>query len=184
VQLRALRSDLQTAEIRGNVDTRIRKVQSGEYDGAVLAMAGLERLGLTEHIAQVFETEQMTPAVGQAALAVEVRADDDEAIALVRTIEHWQTRAAVEAERGYLRRLGAGCRLPVGAYAWIDGESLFVQGMLATDDGEPIVADYQSSFVATKEIADYVRIMLREAATVGADFAEYMLAQVAEQQRA
>jgi hydroxymethylbilane synthase len=184
VQLRALRPDLQTAEIRGNVDTRIRKVQSGEYDGAVLAMAGLERLGLTEHIAQVFETEQMTPAVGQAALAVEVRTDDDEAIALVRTIEHWQTRAAVEAERGYLRRLGAGCRLPVGAYAWIDGESLFVQGMLATDDGEPIVADYQSSFVATKEIADYERIMLREAATVGADFAEYMLAQVAEQQRA
>jgi hydroxymethylbilane synthase len=184
VQLRTLRPDLETAEIRGNVDTRIRKVQSGEYDGAVLAMAGLERLGLTEHIAQVFETEQMTPAVGQAALAVEVRADDDEAIALVRTIEHWQTRAAVEAERGYLRRLGAGCRLPVGAYAWIDGESLFVQGMLATDDGEPIVADYQSSFVATKEIADYERIMLREAATVGADFAEYMLAQVAEQQRA
>ena len=184
VQLRALRPDLQTAEIRGNVDTRIRKVQSGEYYGAVLAMAGLERLGLTEHVAQIFETEQMTPAVGQAALAVEVRADDDEAIALVRMIEHWQTRAAIEAERGYLRRLGAGCRLPVGAYAWIDGESLFVQGMLATDDGEPIVADYQSSFVATKEIADYERIMMLEAATVGADFAEYMLAQVAEQQRA
>lgn len=184
VQLRALRPDLQTAEIRGNVDTRIRKVQSGEYDGAVLAMAGLERLGLTEHVAQIFETEQMTPAVGQAALAVEVRADDSDAIALVRVMDHWQTRAAVEAERGYLRRLGAGCRLPVGAYAWIDGESLFVQGMLATDDGEPIVADYQSSFVATKEIADYERIMLREAANVGADFAEYMLAQVAEQQRA
>ena len=184
VQLRAMRPDLQTAEIRGNVDTRIRKVQSGEYDGAVLAMAGLERLGLTEHIAQIFEAEQMTPAVGQAWLAVEVREDDREAIALVRTIEHWQTRAAVEAERGYLRRLGAGCRLPVGAYAWIDGESLFVQGMVATDDGEPIVADYQSSFVATKEIADYERIMLREAASVGADFAEYMLAQVAEQQRA
>lgn len=181
VMLRQLRSDLQPVEIRGNVDTRIRKVESGDYDGAVLAMAGLERLGLLDKVAQVFETEEMTPAVGQAALAIEVRGDDADALTLVRTVDHWQTRAAVEAERGFLRRLGAGCRLPVGAYAWIDGASLFMQGMLAAGDAEPVVADYQSSFVATTGIDDYERVMLREAAQAGADFAEYMLGQVAEQ---
>jgi len=184
VMLRQLRPDLQPVEIRGNVDTRIRKVESGEYDGAVLAMAGLERLGLLDKVGQVFETEEMTPAVGQAALAIEICDSDAEALALVRTIDHWQTRAAVETERGYLRRLGAGCRLPVGAYAWVEGESLFVQGMLAADSGEPIVADYQSSFVATTSIDDYERVMLREAAQVGADFADYMLGQVAEQAQA
>jgi hydroxymethylbilane synthase len=126
----------------------------------------------------------MTPAVGQAALAVEVRSDDAEALTLLGTIDHWQTRAAVEAERGFLRRLGAGCRLPVGAYAWIEGESLFMQGMLAAGDNEPIVADYQSSFVATQRIDDYKRVMLREAAQAGADFADYMLAQAAEQAQA
>lgn len=184
VMLRQLRPDLQPVEIRGNVDTRIRKVESGEFDGAVLAMAGLERLGLLDNVAQVFETDELTPAVGQAALAIEIRDSDAEALALVRTIDHWQTRAAVEAERGYLRRLGAGCRLPVGAYAWVEGESLCMQGMLAADGGEPIVADYQSSFVATTSIDDYERVMLREAAQVGADFADYMLGQVAEQAQA
>jgi hydroxymethylbilane synthase len=181
-----LRPDIEPVEIRGNVDTRIRKVEMGEYAGAVLAMAGLERMGLEHKATQIFETHEMTPAVGQAALAVEVRADDAETIALVRPLDHWQTRAAVEAERAFLRRLGAGCRLPVGAYAWIEGDSLFVQGFLAADGIEPVVADYQSSFVATQQIADadYERVMLREAAQVGADFAEYMLGQVAEQQQA
>jgi len=184
VMLRHLRDDLEPVEIRGNVETRIRKVDEGEYDGAVLAMAGLERLGIAARASQVFETDEMTPAVGQAALAIETRNGDGETLALCRAVEHWQTRAAVEAERGFLRRLGAGCRLPVGAYAWVDGESMFVQGMLAGRGGEPIIADYQSSFVATAAIDDYERVMLREAAAIGADFAAYMLAQAAEQQRA
>jgi hydroxymethylbilane synthase len=132
----------------------------------------------------IFEPHLMVPAVGQAALAIETRADDEGAIELVRTVEHWQTRAAVEAERGYLRRLGAGCRLPVGAYAWIDGESLFMHGLLAALDGEPIVADYRSSFVSPQNIDDYERVLLREAAQVGADFADFILAQAAEQAEA
>ncbi len=120
VLLRALRPDVETAEIRGNVDTRIRKVESGEYDGAVLAMAGLERLGLADKAAQVFTVDEMLPAVGQGALAVEVRADDAEALALVSSIDDSDTRACVDAERAYLARLGGGCRQPVGAYAVID----------------------------------------------------------------
>ena len=186
VMLKQMRADIEPVEIRGNVDTRIRKVESGEYDGAVLAMAGLERLGLAAKAAQIFETDEMTPAVGQAALGIEVRADDDESLALVRTIDHWQTRVAVEAERAFLRRLGAGCRLPVGAYAWIDGESIFIQGMLAAGDGEPVIADYQSSFVSAQSIGDgdYERVMLGEAAQIGTDFGAYMLSQAAEQLQA
>ncbi|HEX5478853.1 MAG TPA: hydroxymethylbilane synthase [Dehalococcoidia bacterium] len=134
VQLRHLRSDIGTAEIRGNVDTRIRKVEEGAYDGAVLAMAGLRRLALAAKAAQVFDIDEMLPAVGQGALAIETRADDAEARAAVRVIEDGDARAAVEAERAYLRRLGGGCRLPVAAYGSIEGETLRLRGMIAGDD--------------------------------------------------
>ncbi|MHB8516229.1 MAG: hydroxymethylbilane synthase, partial [Dehalococcoidia bacterium] len=132
-----LRADIEPAEIRGNVDTRIRKVEDGAYDGAVLAMAGLLRLGLAAKAAQVFSVEEMLPAAGQAAMAVEVRADDADAIALVRAIDDASTRAAVEAERAFLRRLGGGCRLPVGAYACVEDGALRLRGMIAGDDAHP-----------------------------------------------
>jgi hydroxymethylbilane synthase len=133
VMLRAMRGDVVTAEIRGNVDTRIRKVEQGEYDATVLAMAGLSRLGLSAKVAQVFEPEEMLPAVGQAALAIETRADDDEAIDAARAIEHAETRAAVDAERAFLERLGAGCRLPVGAWATVSNGQLWLRAMVAHD---------------------------------------------------
>jgi hydroxymethylbilane synthase len=133
VMLRAMRGDIVTAEIRGNVDTRIRKVEQGEYDATVLAMAGLSRLGLTAKVAQVFEPEEMLPAVGQAALAIETRADDGEAIEAARAIEHAETRAAVDAERAFLERLGAGCRLPVGAWATVSNGQLWLRAMVARD---------------------------------------------------
>lgn len=134
VQLRQLRGDIETAEIRGNVDTRIRKVEDGAYDGAVLAMAGLRRLGLDPKAAQVFDIDEMLPAVGQGALAIETRADDAEAREAVRVIEDAAARTAVEAERSYLRRLGGGCRLPVAAYGSIEGGALRLRGMIAGDD--------------------------------------------------
>ncbi|HYM14662.1 MAG TPA: hydroxymethylbilane synthase [Dehalococcoidia bacterium] len=137
VLLRALRPDVVTAEIRGNVDTRIRKVESGDYDGAVLALAGLERLGLAHKATHVFSLDEMLPAVGQGALAVQVRADDAEALALVSIIDDAATRACVEAERAYLARLGAGCRQPVGAHAVVDGGELLLKVMIAY--GERIV---------------------------------------------
>jgi hydroxymethylbilane synthase len=131
VLLRALRPDVETAEIRGNVDTRIRKVESGEYDGAVLALAGLERLGLADKAAHVFSVDEMLPAVGQGALAVEVRADDAETLALASPIDDPATRACVDAERAYLARLGGGCRQPVGACAVIDRDQLWLRVMIA-----------------------------------------------------
>jgi len=141
VLLRALRADVEPAEIRGNVETRVRKVDDGEFDGVVLAMAGLRRMGLGGRVAQAFSIDEMVPAVGQAALGVEVRADDAEAMALVRAIENAATRAAVEAERAFLRRLGGGCRLPVGAHATAGGGALRLRGMIAGGAGAPIFHD-------------------------------------------
>jgi len=135
VQVRALRPDVETAEIRGNVDTRIRKVETGEYDGAVLALAGLSRLGLTQKAGQVFSVDEMLPAVGQGALAIEVRAADAEALALAALIDDTHTRVAVEAERAYLARLGGGCRQPVGAHAVVNGDELALRVMIEHEGG-------------------------------------------------
>jgi hydroxymethylbilane synthase len=135
LQLLALRPDLRVESIRGNVDTRVRKAESGEIDAVVLAAAGLERLGLFDQAAQVFEVDEMLPAVGQGILAIEARADDQELLALLRRVEDKSTRVAAEAERAFLRRLGAGCRLPVGAYAVIRDGSVRLQGLLGDDAG-------------------------------------------------
>jgi hydroxymethylbilane synthase len=134
-QLRALRDDIEYVEIRGNVDTRIRKVEQGEYDGAVLALAGLQRLGLESKAAQIFTVDEIVPAVGQACLGVELRKDDREAIELARGIDHEDSHHAADAERAFLARLGAGCTMPVGAFARVTGGQLTIAGMLAS--GEP-----------------------------------------------
>jgi hydroxymethylbilane synthase len=115
VQLQALRPDIKVESIRGNVDSRIKKVESGEYEAACLAVAGLRRIGLLDHASQVFEVDEMLPAPGQAVLAVEAREDDQEVIDLLHRVDHPPTRAEITAERAFLRRLGAGCRLPVAA---------------------------------------------------------------------
>ena len=105
-------------DIRGNVDTRLRKVEDGEYDATVLAAAGLARLGWLDRASQIFEPDEMLPAVGQGALAVQVRADDAEALALVAAARpRSTTRAAVTAERAFERRLGGGCHAAIAAYA-------------------------------------------------------------------
>jgi hydroxymethylbilane synthase len=135
VQLVALRRDIEPVDIRGNVDTRVRTVEAGEYDAAVLALAGLRRLDLDAKVAQVFSVEEMIPAPGQAALAVEVRADDAEALALAAAIDHVETRACVRVERAFLDRLGAGCRLPVAAHAVLREERVSLIALIARDDG-------------------------------------------------
>ena len=135
VQLRALRPDLVPVEIRGNVDTRVRKVERGDVDAAVLAVAGLERLGLLERAAEVFPPEAMLPAVGQGALAVETRADDTEALELLAVIDDRATRLACTAERAFLRRLGGGCRLPFGALASVDGNAVRIRGFISDAEG-------------------------------------------------
>jgi hydroxymethylbilane synthase len=137
-QLLALRPDLQTRSLRGNVDTRVRKVLEGQYDAIVLAGAGLTRLGLQEHIRQWLPLEIMLPAPGQGALAVECRVDDDATLGLLRALDEAATRNAVTAERAFLEGLGGGCAVPVAAYA-ISDESIHLRGLVASTDGKRMI---------------------------------------------
>ena len=134
-QIRLARPDAEVVPIRGNVDTRIRKAQTEDYDAVVLAAAGLMRLGLEEYIAEKLAFETMLPAPGQGALALHCRADDDSLLELLAAIHHEETWAAVTAERAFLAALGGGCSLPVGAYASVQGETMLLEGLVAAPDG-------------------------------------------------
>jgi hydroxymethylbilane synthase len=139
-QLQALRPDLHFATIRGNVDTRLRKLRDGEYDAIVLAAAGLERLGLRATHTVAFDPALVVPAAGQGALAIEVRAEDEALAARIHAaFADRATELAVYAERAFLRTLRAGCQAPVGAYATFAGESLTLAGAIAASDGSRIV---------------------------------------------
>jgi hydroxymethylbilane synthase len=137
-QVRAQRSDLTLLPVRGNVETRLRKVTDGEYDAIVLAAAGLKRLGLTAHISETFSADVMLPAPGQGALAVQCRTDDIETLRLLMAIDDFTTRAAVSAERAFLAGLGGGCALPVAAlaHAGTDGAQIDLTGMVISADGK------------------------------------------------
>jgi hydroxymethylbilane synthase len=134
-QLRKLRPDLVLADIRGNVDTRLRKLDEGQYDAIVLAAAGLSRLGLGTRVSECFAPQVLLPAPGQGALALETRADDTEVWDLAGALDDPDTRQAVCAERAFLRGLGGGCDVPIGAHAWRDGDALILRGMLAASEG-------------------------------------------------
>jgi hydroxymethylbilane synthase len=136
-QLRRLRPDLQVESVRGNVDTRLRKLDEGQYEALVLAAAGLMRLGWSDRIAEALAPEVMCPAVGQGALAVETRVGEDTCAAL----DHAQTRAAVTAERALLGALGGGCQTPIGAHAQVVGERLRIVAIVLSGDGEQSVRD-------------------------------------------
>lgn len=116
-QLRHVRSDLVVVDLRGNVDTRLRKLARGEFDAIVLAMAGVNRLGVASKVTQVFNEDLMLPAVGQGALGIETRADDSEAVGLAASLDDLETRVCVSAERALLRELEGGCQVPLGAWA-------------------------------------------------------------------
>jgi hydroxymethylbilane synthase len=136
IQLHALRTDLVLADIRGNVDTRLRKLDAGQYDAIVLAAAGLTRLGLQSRVTEFFRPEAFLPAPGQGALALELRSSDAETGGLIAPLNHEPTRRAVAAERGFLSGLGGGCDLPIGAYAQVDGEGrLWLRALRAGSDG-------------------------------------------------
>ena len=133
-QLRILRPDLAIEPVRGNVDTRLRKLHEGQYDAIVLAAAGLRRLGLQNEIAEVFSPEQICPAPGQGALAIQTRAGD-RAEEICRRLNHEETAKAVLCEREVLAALGGGCQLPIGAYARVQGAILTVQAGVFAPDG-------------------------------------------------
>ncbi len=141
-QILALRPDLRIRSIRGNVETRLRKLDSGQYEAVVFAAAGLLRLGLeaeTEGRRHYFSFAQMLPAPGQGALAVQCRAEDSETLRLLAAIHDPQTAAAVAAERAFLAGLGGGCSVPVGAYAAPKGAGLHLTGLVAAPDGSRLI---------------------------------------------
>lgn len=138
-QLRALRRDLQIVGIRGNVDTRLRKLADGEYDAIVLAAAGLKRLGLAEQIVEVLAPPRMLPAPGQGALGLECHRDADEIRKFLGQLEHAETRAATDAERAMLALLHAGCSAPVGAWGRVEAGELRLDGLVASLDGQQVL---------------------------------------------
>ncbi len=137
-QIRALFPEVEILPLRGNVDTRLRKLDAGDYDAIVLAAAGLHRLGMYERLAgrmSYLSVEMMMPAPGQGALALEMR-DDPEAQSLVAPLRNAATQATTSAERAFMRRLGAGCYLPIGAHGEITGEALILRGLVISQDGQ------------------------------------------------
>jgi len=140
-QLRNYRSDLQTKELRGNVDSRLRKLDAGEYDAVILAAAGLRRLGFADRISGYLPVETMLPAVGQGALGIETRDDDHETHELLAELNHSSTAAACEAERALLRALGGGCELPIAAHAVADDEVIHLDALVASSSGDRICRD-------------------------------------------
>ncbi len=168
-QLRAYRPDLRTESLRGNVDTRLRKAldPEGSYDAIVLAAAGLKRLGRGDAINEMLPPEVMLPAPGQGALAVQCRAGDAQTLEVLAPLDDPATRCAVTAERAFLHRLDAGCRLPVSAYAWLDGDDLRLTGRVSAVDGAQTLTVHGSA-------------ALSKAFALGVELADQALAQGAD----
>ncbi len=140
-QLLAARPDLRIEALRGNLNTRVRRLDEGSLDAIVLACAGLARLGWEQRIAARLPLEVSLPAVGQGAIGVECRADDTTILARLAALEHPPTRVAVDAERAFSRRLGGGCQSPVAAHATLDGGRLGLRGLVASTDGRRVLRD-------------------------------------------
>jgi hydroxymethylbilane synthase len=138
-QLLEYRPQLNIEMLRGNVDTRLRKLDEGQYDAIVLAAAGLRRLGWQDRITELIPVEIMCPAVGQGALAIETRDDGSAAHELVRKLDHPDTRIAVTAERAMLEKLGGGCQVPIGGYAFLEKGVIHMRAIVASPDGKRVV---------------------------------------------
>ena len=149
-QIRALRADLVTADLRGNVDTRLAKLQRGDYDAILLACAGLRRLEIPFE-GTVLDFEQMVPAVGQGAMAIEIRSADRWLQEFLRPLHDAATAASVAAERALLRGLGGGCQMPIGAVAEVAGGRLRLRGLVAGPGGEPLLREVREGDVAEAE---------------------------------
>jgi len=140
-QLKAHRLDLEVYPLRGNVDTRLRKLQAGEYDAIILAAAGLQRLGKTELLQQVIPAELMCPAAGQGALAIEIRAEDSRVKELLRFLDDLDARLSTTCERALLGALGGGCQVPIGALATVRDEQIHLQAVVARPDGTQVLRE-------------------------------------------
>jgi len=141
-QLAAMRSDVQLKSIRGNVGTRLKKLEDGEFDALVLAAAGLKRLGLEKQIRHYFSKEDMLPAAGQGALGIECRANDAETLALIAPLNDLPSSLCVTAERAVCKRLGGNCKVPVAAFAEIENDEIYLRGLVATPNGTKVLRSH------------------------------------------
>ncbi len=170
--LRALRPDLKIEALRGNLDTRLRKLDDGLYDGIVLAAAGLKRLGLQARLRAAFEPEQMLPAAGQGALGIEVRSDRADVVQILAPLLHVPTWLAVSAERAVSRVMGGSCSMPLAAYATLDGDMLHIRAVWGDPEGVLPLVHAQARGVAVDAAA---------ATALGEDVARQLQAGVAAQ---
>lgn len=141
VQIKRRRRDLRVEIIRGNVDTRLRKLKEGLYDAIVLAYAGVKRMGLSGEISQILE--DFIPAVGQGSLAIETRAEDERVINFVKVLNHEDSWLRAVCERAFLRELQGGCQVPIGAYAWIEGDRIKIKGFISDLEGKRFLEGYE-----------------------------------------
>ncbi len=140
-QLLAARPDLEIVDLRGNVDTRLKKLDTGTMDAIILAAAGLERLGYNDRIREIIPEEFCLPAVGQGALAIETRADDLEVRAMLDFLNHKETKQATDAERAFLGLLGGGCQVPIGVHALVENDEIEITAVIASLDGTTVLRD-------------------------------------------
>lgn len=162
-QLRAVRPDLELLDIRGNVDTRLRKLDAGSYDALVLAAAGLDRLGVDDPRIQPLSIDIMLPAVGQGAIAVETRSDDTDIASLVTPLHDADTADAVAAERAFLAATGGNCNTAVAAYAEVDGDTIVLTAMVGAADGSNVRGSRRGSRVDGIRIARELAVFLIDA---------------------
>jgi len=140
-QIKAIRPDLEIYPLRGNVDTRLRKLEAGEFDAIILAAAGLYRLGRTESVREVIPADVMCPAAGQGALGIEIRAGDAATGSLLKFLDDPASRASTTCERALLNKLGGGCQVPIGAFAEVTGQMLHLDAIVARPDGSQILRE-------------------------------------------
>jgi hydroxymethylbilane synthase len=170
-QLRALRPDVRIRELRGNIDTRLAKLDAGEYDYIILASAGLRRLGWAERIGFPIAPNEMLPAVGQGALGIEIRADDSLVAAMVAQLNHRETGIACLAERSFLRAAGGGCQLPLTAYARAEKNQVSIDGLMIDDGTGRILRQQVDGETDDAEVLgeQLARAMLAELTNASAD---------------
>jgi hydroxymethylbilane synthase len=165
-QLKALRPDLLAHPLRGNVDTRMRKLESGDYDAIILAAAGLNRLGMTQYIRQVIPVEVMTPAAGQGALAIEIRKGDDATRAFLAFLDDAAARAATTCERALLNQMGGGCQVPIGAFAELKAGRIRLAAVVAHPDGTRVLRETREGDDPVRLGEDVGEILLRRGGDV------------------
>lgn len=163
-ELKALRPDIEAVEFRGNVDTRLRKLESGEFDAIILAAAGLRRLGRTEMVREVIPAETMCPAAGQGALGIEIRHGDTAVGQHLLFLDDAAARLATSCERALLRHLGGGCQVPIGAFAEARGERLRLAAVVAHPDGSRVLREAQGGADGEKLAAAVAEVLLTRGA--------------------